>query len=120
MAGATGNERAMTPDDLFRLFVARANAGDLDGLVDLYESDAGAKFMPGQMLSGRDAIRQALQQVLADRPTFSTDGQRPSTVVGDLALTSARLGPDTVTAEVARRQPDGSWRWVIDVPTFLA
>jgi uncharacterized protein (TIGR02246 family) len=110
----------MTPDDLFRLFVARANAGDLDGLVELYEPDAAATFMPGQLLSGREAIRQALQQLLAGRPTFSADGQRPSTVAGDLALTSARLGPDSVTAEVARRQPDGSWRWVIDVPAFLA
>jgi hypothetical protein len=24
-----------------------------------------------------------------------------------------------VTAEVARRQPDGSWKWVIDNPDFL-
>jgi hypothetical protein len=34
--------------------------------------------------------------------------------VGDLALTSTRLGSGQVTAEVARRQPDGTWRWVID------
>jgi hypothetical protein len=31
-----------------------------------------------------------------------------------LALTSTRLPDGTVTAEVARRQNDGTWQWVID------
>jgi hypothetical protein len=31
-----------------------------------------------------------------------------------LALGSTRLIDGGVTAEVARRQPDGTWRWVID------
>jgi hypothetical protein len=46
--------------------------------------------------------------------TFTLEGQLPSVVAGDLALTSAMLAPGVVTAEVARRQPDGTWRWVID------
>jgi hypothetical protein len=33
---------------------------------------------------------------------------------GDLALTSTRSPDGTVTAEVARRQADGTWLWVID------
>jgi hypothetical protein len=40
--------------------------------------------------------------------------QQPSLRVGDLALGSTRLLDGGVTAEVARRQPDGTWRWVID------
>jgi hypothetical protein len=35
-------------------------------------------------------------------------------VNGDLALTSTRLVGGGVTVEVARRQPDGTWLWVID------
>ncbi len=35
-------------------------------------------------------------------------------VCGDLALTSTRLPDGTVTAEIARRQSDGTWLWVID------
>jgi hypothetical protein len=33
---------------------------------------------------------------------------------GDLALTSTRLPDGSVTAEIARRQGDGTWLWVID------
>jgi hypothetical protein len=39
---------------------------------------------------------------------------------GDLALTSTRLPAGGATVEVARRQPDGSWRWVIDQPAVLS
>ena len=41
-------------------------------------------------------------------------------IVGDIALTSAHLGPDMVTAKIARRQMDDTWLWVIDNPNFLA
>jgi hypothetical protein len=33
---------------------------------------------------------------------------------GDIALTSSTLINGDITAEVARRQPDGSWLWVVD------
>jgi hypothetical protein len=39
---------------------------------------------------------------------------------GDLALTSTRLPAGGAAVEVARRQPDGSWRWVIDQPAVLS
>lgn len=120
MTPETMRGRATTPDALFRLFVERVNAGDLDGLVELYEPDGGVVFQPGEPTVGHDAIRQALGQMLASKPTFSAEGQRPSIIVGDIALTSARLGPDTVTAEIARQQMDGSWLWVIDQPNILA
>jgi len=119
-APETQRGRATTPDALFRLFVERVNAGDLDGLMELYEPDGAVIFEPGQPTVGHEAIRQALGQMLATKPTFSVEGQRPSIIVGDLAITSAYLGPDTVTAEVARQQMDGTWLWVIDYPNFLA
>jgi hypothetical protein len=40
--------------------------------------------------------------------------QRAALLCGDLALTSTLLPDGTVTAEVARRQSDGTWLWVID------
>lgn len=39
----------------------------------------------------------------------------PPLIVDDLALTTTQIG-ESATAEVARRQADGTWRWVIDRP----
>jgi hypothetical protein len=65
------------------------------------------------------AIRQVYQQLLADRPTFVAGDQQPALRFGDLALTSTRLAGGGATVEVARRQPDGTWLWVIDQPNVL-
>jgi ketosteroid isomerase-like protein len=119
-ASDSGHPKAQSPDDLFRFFAERANAGDVEGLVDLYEPDGVVMFKPGQPSVGADAIRQGVIGMLAGMSTFSADGQQPSIVVGDIALTSAQLGPDMVTAEVARRQPDGTWKWVLDNPFFVS
>jgi len=37
-------------------------------------------------------------------------------VHGELALTQTRVGAD-LTTEIARQQPDGSWRWILDRPS---
>jgi ketosteroid isomerase-like protein len=112
-------QRAARPEDLSRLFVERANAGDVDGLVALYEPDAVLAFPPGQVTTGSHAIRQAYERLLADRPRFTAGEQRPALRHGDLALTSTRLVGGGATVEVARRQPGGTWRWVIDQPNVL-
>lgn len=119
-SSANGYDKAQSPDDIFPFFVERMNSGDIDGVMELFEEDAAMVLQPGQPTTGLAAIREALQGMIDGSAQFSTEGQRPSVIVGDLALTSAHLGPDTVTAEVARRQPDGTWKWVIDNPNFLA
>jgi len=53
---------------------------------------------------------------VAGRPTFAPGSIQPTLRRGELALTSTRLADGTVTVEVARRQPDGTWRWVLDQP----
>ncbi len=47
--------RATRPEDLTRLFVELANAGDAEGLAALYEPEAVVAFPPGQMTVGRAA-----------------------------------------------------------------
>jgi ketosteroid isomerase-like protein len=110
-------ERAAQPEDLGRFFVQRANAADLEGLVALYESDAVLAVPGGALATGADAIRRALGRFLDRRPTISGESQ-PALRFGDLALTSTRFDGGA-TAEVARRQPDGTWLWVIDQPRVL-
>jgi uncharacterized protein (TIGR02246 family) len=115
---AEDRARAQRPEDLSRFFVERANAGDLDGLMALYEPEAVMAVPGGQLAEGADAIRAALARFLAGKPTLSGQYQPALQFGDDLALTSTKTGGDA-TAEVARRQPDGTWLWVIDKPRVL-
>ena len=117
MADGEAAEQARRPEDLDRLFLERASAGDVDGVVELYEPQAVLAFAPGQLAIGAAAIREVYTGLLAPRPRFSAQ-IRPAIRNGDLAVTSTvRAGNATV--EVARRQPDGTWLWLIDQPSVL-
>ena len=115
----TPRERAMRPEDLTRLFVQLANDGDVDGLAGLYEPDAVMAFPPGSLTVGRAAIRGLFEGMLANRPTFADEAPLPTLVLGDLALTATAARDEAgARAQVARRQPDGSWLRVLDRPDF--
>lgn len=108
---------AREPEDLERFFIQRASAGDVDGVMALYEPDAVLAFPPGQLTIGTDAIRAVYAKLLAKPPLF--EGTiRPAIRADNLALTMTNR-PGNATAEVARRQPDGTWRWLIDQPVVL-
>ena len=64
-------ERALRPEDLDRLFLERANAGDVDGVVDLHESAAVLVVSPGRLAVGTQAIREVYARLLAGRPQFT-------------------------------------------------
>ncbi len=131
MSQSENREQARQPEDLNRFFLERANAGDVEGVVALYEPDAVLVGPGKQVVSGTQALRQAYRQLFAGKPTFAGETQA-AIHNGDLALTSTQfttssVGPDgnlmkmkTATTEVARRQPDGTWLWVIDQPNVLA
>ena len=114
----TAHEQALQPEDLSRFIVERLNAGDVDGLVALYEPDAVLAMGRGQVASGAGEIRTAYEQIVAGRLSFEPGVQQATHRCGDLALTSSRLADGTITAEVARRQPDGTWLWVLDQPNI--
>jgi ketosteroid isomerase-like protein len=120
-AGSTEPSRpkAASPADLARLFLDRANAGDVDGVVALYESDAVLAFPPGQITVGAKAIREVYAQFLSKRPTLVSAGQAEPLVNQNVALTSTLLPGGGATAEVARQQPDGTWLWAVDQPRII-
>ena len=68
----------------------------------------------GSVAIGSEAIRQVFSDFVASGVQLTLGDQQPALRVGDLALGSTRLVDSGVTAELARRQPDGTWRWVID------
>lgn len=107
-------EPAKEPNDLERFFVERANAGDVEGLVALYEPNAILAHGGGRVAIGLDQIRRFFVGFLADRPQVGPSIQAAALCSGDLALTSSRLSNGDITAEIARRQSDGNWLWAVD------
>ena len=115
------------PETAHSLFLECFRAGDLDGMMALYEDDATFVTGPGETVRGKAAIREALQGFIAlgGDITLTT---RYAVQQGDLALLSnewhiSGTGADGKpidqrgqTTEVVRRQPDGSWRYIIDHP----
>lgn len=116
MTDRSSHPPATTPEDLGRLFVERASAGDVEGVLALYEDGATLALRDGHLATGSDAIRTAYTELFAVRRAFTATGQWPALVFGEIALTSSTT-PGGSTAEVARRQPDGSWLWILDRPT---
>jgi ketosteroid isomerase-like protein len=114
MNDPTEGKPAHDPQDLEPLLISRQHAGDIDGMTALFEPDAVIDCGGGRFVRGREAIRDYYAEIVKSRRKFAVGEQRPALICGDLALTSTRLPDGDVTSEVARRQPDGSWLWVID------
>jgi steroid delta-isomerase-like uncharacterized protein len=60
----------MTNQQLLDLYVERYNAGDLDGVMDLYAEDA-VQLMPEGWFEGREAIRERLARDLEACPDIA-------------------------------------------------
>ena len=109
----THTDGAAAPEDLARLFNQRANAGDVEGLVALYEPDA--VLAAGRVVAtGHDEIRAFYTDLLARRSDFPAAEALPALRNGSIAMTFARLPNGTLSVETAREQADGFWRWAID------
>lgn len=101
---------------------AGVNNRDLDGLMALYTEDSSMVVMDGSVVTGLDAIREQWSWVLGMNPTM-TLRSRFAIEAGNLAMLSnewtLHVGDEemsAVTAEVAQRQPDGGWLYLIDHP----
>lgn len=113
-------------DKLYDAWQERLNAGDLEGLVDLYMEDVTYINPDGQLLVGKDKVRDDFTGLLSIKPRIVL-GNRRHYVWHDIALTTNHWRMNFVNAdgvaqeltgggiEVMRKDPrDGGWRYIID------
>lgn len=113
---------ASQPNAASKLFEERFASGDLDGLMELYEDDAVFTNAQGAHV-GAEAIREVLAGYLSTGASIVMNDS-VAFEAGDLALVHwawTMTFPDGrvaegATAEVLRKQDDGSWRFIIDNP----
>ncbi|MGE0141187.1 MAG: SgcJ/EcaC family oxidoreductase [Ilumatobacteraceae bacterium] len=122
------NHAATSPEQLMLMFAERAASGDAAGLIELYEPDGVFEPQIGVVLRGAAEILPALTELAAMRPRIEYTGVPDVVIVDAIAIVSnswtmtARL-PDGslhreggVSADVLRRQQDGTWLVLIDQP----
>ena len=123
----TTSNHPLSPQELISRFGERVTARALDALVALYEPTAVFVPKPGVVLTGRTAIANSLAELLALSPVMETMVQEVhqaddiALVIVDWNLRGTAPDGSTVTqsgrsADVLRRQSDGSWRVLIDHP----
>ena len=115
------------PDDWPRVFEQHLNAGDLDAVMALYDSEAHFATRSGETLVGVESIRKVLSSMIKARTQMHSRVVRAVTV-GDIAQlytdfdgtmvdSSGKTTPIHHRAiEVLRRQTDGGWKLIMGDP----
>lgn len=121
---------AYKPEDCDRLIVDAVQKGDIETSVALYEPEAVLFTEPEVSVKGHDAIRKQNEKGIAMKTKFIIHDIK-TTMSGDgtiaitrMKITSIDVDPKTGkevrnlinTEEVVRKQPDGTWRFIIDDP----
>lgn len=119
--------RTPSPLDAVTQFVNALNQGDPETALSLYEPGASLVVQPGVVATGTSALRAALAEFAALKPTLTTEAYK-ILEADDLALYCSRWtmhGTDPAgnpvhmngrSSDVLRRQPDGNWRIALDNP----
>jgi ketosteroid isomerase-like protein len=122
--------QANSPEDISRLIGEAITSGDMDAALSLYEPEATFAMPTGfgeGSVTGLDGLREALGGFLAMSPELKVNAEKTllsgdtALVIGNWTLKGRDAEGNDVDArgryaDVVRRQPDGSWLFVIDNP----
>lgn len=113
------------PEEMNGAFAEAVSSGDLERVLALYEPEALLAPRPGERARGLVEIRSALGELLSlggvmeSRNVWCMQVDELALLQGEWRLSGTAPDGSPVelssrTAEVVRRQPDGSWLYVID------
>lgn len=117
-------DKKTKPEEVILSYIDLINNSDLDSIMNLYDSGAAMVVQSGEVIHGREKIRQLYQGFLG-KSKFYIKIKRV-VITGDIALvignwTIDMLGEDNkpvnlsgTSADVLRKQLDGTWLVVVD------
>jgi ketosteroid isomerase-like protein len=111
---------AKSPEEICYLFQKYMAEGDLDSVLSVYDPEAAFLNRAGEVKKGEE-LRQELAPFAAVKATFDFNIKQVIQS-GDIALMHTEWkisSPEPISVyaiEVARRQTDGTWRWLIGDP----
>lgn len=125
------NTQVLDPARLPFAFEEALNAGDVDAVLALFTPDATMRTLPGEVLTGPQALREEVVNTVAakvrltNKARFCLTGDDTALIVVDWTLAATapdgtRVTPTGTTANVARRAADGSWRFTVLNPLGTA
>ena len=118
---------AKKPVEIYKVFEGAMNSGDSEGLFELFDDSAVVVPEPGAEPISGETIREFNKGFFALNPTMTMESKY-IVECGDIALLRSVWHFKGTTdsgevvdmkhngVEVARRQPDGSWKILIDHP----
>ncbi|WP_330330165.1 nuclear transport factor 2 family protein [Streptomyces sp. NBC_00536] len=119
------------PANLPILFQDALNAGDVDGVLALFAPGAGMRTVAGEHITGAEALRAEIGGTVAARGRLTNVkrhtliGAGTALLVTDWTLEidgpgGERIAPTGTTANIARQDTDGGWRFTVLNPLGTA
>jgi uncharacterized protein (TIGR02246 family) len=117
-----------TPADIYPALLKAFNAGDVDATVACYEPAAHFVLKSGHTVRGAAELRDMFRARFSFQPDLTLDVRKIISAGEDLALVVVAWTTKTVSSsrevkvwtgiatDIARRQSDGTWKLVLDVP----
>ena len=125
---AAGNQTAHRPlGNVAAVFERHLNAGDLDAVLELYESEARFVAPSGEMIVGRNRIREVIAGLVQSKTKMTSRVVKAITLDNvtllytDFQGTTVDDSGETIelrskAIELLRRQPDDTWKLIFGDP----
>ncbi|MBY0087823.1 DUF4440 domain-containing protein [Brevibacillus brevis] len=121
------NQPVKNPEDMNPAFAEAFNTSDINNLLALYEPQAILITQDNEQSHGVESIRATLEQLLQVQGTMVSENVfcipfeniallRAHFIIHTTDDAGNAMKIEGHTSEIVRKQPDGSWLYVIDHP----